>query len=48
MIAICSADTDVSQQVDSFATLDVPNSNAGNLVILYYIILILLGNLQNF
>jgi len=34
MIAICSADTGVSQQVDSFATLDVPDSNAGNLVIL--------------
>jgi len=41
MIAICSADTGVSQQVDSSTMLDVPNSIAGNLVILYYIILIL-------
>jgi len=33
-LAICSADTDTSHQVDSSAVLDVPNSNAGNLVIL--------------
>jgi len=33
-LSICSADTDASQQVDSSTLLDVPNSNAGNLVIL--------------